>query len=327
MSLTSHLSQPGSPVQAFMQQRFSASSGFVRRHNAELSRLHTLRPRSSNAPYSLLGTAIDYRIRYYFEGALNQVLVAQHGAMLLSPGQPLDLGNLMAGEPGADPGPVPYRTLEASCVSDFFRSLADLVARLPWGQVLERDDEEMLCRYCVVLAYFDQAVRAGPQRLADSPLLRDHRPSVDKLLSVAERDWVEDLAAQSRLFHEGAAGRLTEPCRLNPTFEGSNDVGGADADLILGSALIDIKATVNPKIGRPWLWQLLGYALLDYSDQYGIDTVGVYLSRQGHFLEWPIEALVEEIASQPTSWDTARADFRQTAAAARVLDMDQRTTD
>ncbi len=158
-------------------------------------------------------------------------------------------------------------------------------------------------------------------------MLRDHRPSVDKLLSIAERDWVEDLAAQSRLFHERAAGRLTEPCWLNPTFEGSNDVGGADADLILGSALIDIKATVNPKIGRPWLWQLLGYALLDYSDQYGIDTVGVYLSRQGHFLEWPIEALVIEISPQPTSWDTARADFRQAAAAARVLDMDQRTTD
>ena len=295
-----------------MQQRFSATRAFVQRHNAELTSLDTLRPRFDNPPYSLLGTAVDYRIRYYFEDATEQLYAAHVGAMALSPGGPLDLGIMTVG--GSDPAPVAYPTLESSSVSNFFRSLNALVGRLPSRQRLEWHNEETLCRYCVVLAYFDQAGRSGPERLAETPLLRDRRPTVDDLLAIAEQGWVEDLAAQSRLFYERAGDRLVQTHQLNPKFEGSEDVQGADADLILGSVLIDIKATVNPKITRQWLWQLLGYALLDYSNKFGIDTVGVYLSRQGHFLEWPIEALAGQIASEAISWDAVRRDFRQMAS-------------
>lgn len=69
MSLTSHLKQDGSPVREFMQQRFGNTAGFVRRCNTALKELDTLRPSSSDAPHQLLGTAIDYRIRYYFQDA------------------------------------------------------------------------------------------------------------------------------------------------------------------------------------------------------------------------------------------------------------------
>ena len=173
-----------------------------------------------------------------------------------------------------------------------------------------------MCRFCVGLAYFDQAFRTGPERLADSPLLRDRRPAVEDLLSIAPPEWVEDLVAQSRLFCERARNRVMQPHWLNPTFEGSNDVGGADADLIMGTSLVDIKATVTPRIGRQLLWQLLGYALLDYSNQYGIDTVGVYFSRQGHFVEWPVDRLAQEISSnEAISWDVVRSDFQQAISA------------
>ena len=297
-----------------MQEHFGAASGFVRRQNAALGSLSTIRPQVGKAPYSSLGTAIDYRIRYYFQEAINQSLVAEQGAMLLAGGDgPIDLLNVFFDSPGL--GTRSYPILEASFVSDFFYALTELVEGLPCGQLLEKRDEEMLCRFCIILAYFDQAFRAGPERLADSPLSRDRNPTVEDLLSIAQHEWVEDLAAQSRLFHERVGGRVMQPHWLNPTFDGSSDVGGADADLIMKSTLIDIKATVNPKIGRPWLWQLLGYALLDYSDQYGIDTVGVYLSRQGCFLEWPIEVLISEISSRDTiSWDVMRRDFRQMAS-------------
>ena len=295
-----------------MEQRFGATNAFVRRHNPKLKSLDTLRPQSATAPYALLGTAVDYRIRYYFEDAVRQWLAAHVGAMLLCPGQPLDLGNTTV--KGLDLGPVRYPTLDAPSVSDFFCSLTAFVERLPRGQRLDRNNEETLCRYCVVLAYFEEAGRVGPRFLVDSPLLRVRRPTVDDLLSLPEDAWVEDLAAQSRLFYERAGDRISQPHWLNPIFEGTDDVGGADADLILGSVLIDIKATVNPKITRAWLWQLLGYALLDYSDRYGINAVGVYLSRQGHFLEWPIDTLAGQIASQADSWDAVRRDFRQMAS-------------
>ena len=294
-----------------MQEHFGAAAGFVRRENAALGDLSTIRPKVEDVPYSLLGTAVDFRIRFHFQGAINQLQVAQEGAMLLvGGGGPIGLEYLYLDSPHHVPGSNP--TLEASSVSEFFRALTEFVARLPYGQPLPRHDEETLCRFCVVLAYFDQAFRAGPKRLADSPLMRNHCPAVEDLLSIARHEWVEDLAAQSRLFCERVGGWVTQPHWLNPTFGGSSDVGGADADLIVGSTLIDIKATVNPKIGRPWLWQLLGYALLDYSDHYGIDTVGVYLSRQGCLLEWPIEALANEISSRgEVSWNAVRRDFRQ----------------
>ncbi|MFJ8888917.1 hypothetical protein ACIRJR_36750 [Streptomyces sp. NPDC102402] len=36
-------------------------------------------------------------------------------------------------------------------------------------------------------------------------------------------------------------------------------------------------------------WQLTGYLLLDATDQYRIDTVGLYRSRSGALTSWPVD--------------------------------------
>jgi hypothetical protein len=65
-------------------------------------------------------------------------------------------------------------------------------------------------------------------------------------------------------------------------FTGSTDIGGADADFIVDGLLLGRKAAVTPsRLGTGEIYQLAGYLLLDYDDQYGIDRVGLYLSRQG----------------------------------------------
>jgi hypothetical protein len=67
-------------------------------------------------------------------------------------------------------------------------------------------------------------------------------------------------------------------------------VGGADSDLIVGDLLIDVQGTVAPsRLGKQELFQLLGYALLDYDDEYGIRRLGFYLSRFGRLVTWPVE--------------------------------------
>jgi hypothetical protein len=72
-----------------------------------------------------------------------------------------------------------------------------------------------------------------------------------------------------------------------PVFAGSGDIGGADADYILDGLLLDCKATKDPRrLGREEIYQLAGYLLLDYDDQFGIDQVGLYLSRQGGLITW-----------------------------------------
>ena len=167
----------------------------------------------------------------------------------------------------------------------------------------------MLCRYCLVLANLESAFRAGPHVMEGTPLVQKHDPTVDDLLAVHGEDAVTDMAAQSRLFLEAAADRLTGPHVLNPTFDGSADVGGADADLILDATLIDIKSTIAPKLSRSWLWQIICYCMLDYTDEYRLTACGIYLSRQGIFLEWPLTELVESI-STGIRWPTVREAFR-----------------
>ena len=67
----------------------------------------------------------------------------------------------------------------------------------------------------------------------------------------------------------------------------SSDIGGADADFVLGGLLPDCKATTMAgKLGRDEINQLAGYLLVDYHDAFGINQVGLHLSRQGAMITW-----------------------------------------
>jgi transcriptional regulator with XRE-family HTH domain len=47
------------------------------------------------------------------------------------------------------------------------------------------------------------------------------------------------------------------------------------------------KSTTTPgRLGRDEIYQLAGYLLLDYPDEFGISRVGLYLSRQGATITW-----------------------------------------
>ena len=105
------------------------------------------------------------------------------------------------------------------------------------------------------------------------------------------------MCSMSWLFHDRYQNGLSGHFVLNPTFDGSVDVDGADADFILANCLIDIKSTISPKISKLFLYQILGYAILDYSDQYHLGEVGFYFTRQGVTLQWPISDLLYELSS------------------------------
>ncbi len=82
---------------------------------------------------------------------------------------------------------------------------------------------------------------------------------------------------------------------LNPVFAASSQlVGGADADLITGDLLVDIKTTKKSAIDVVHLDQLLGYLLLARKARSVdptfpvVDRVGLYYSRHGHL--WSVGA-------------------------------------
>jgi hypothetical protein len=139
---------------------------------------------------------------------------------------------------------------------------------------------------------------------------------------------VADIGQQMRLAETAFGEFRALPRRAvtcGPSFAGSADIGGADADFILGGLLLDCKATTMPgTLGRDEIYQLAGYLLLDYRDEFGISRVGLYLSRQGATISWdageflrllgsaePLPAVREQLRRHLTTW---RARSRSTDA-------------
>jgi hypothetical protein len=91
-------------------------------------------------------------------------------------------------------------------------------------------------------------------------------------------------------------------------------LSGADADIILDGCLIDFKATINPKFERDWLYQVLGYAFLDFEDSYHIHSVGLYLARQGVLIQWPLVTLLKDLTGASVTLDALREEFRAKVA-------------
>ena len=114
-----------------------------------------------------------------------------------------------------------------------------------------------------------------------------NRPRMDPVGTLEEppNDVVEDMKALWGLLeeHRGFFGS-SEVVSYNPTFgEASMMVGGADADLVVGTTLVDIKTTV--KWGYMWAdaAQLVGYYVFAamVGDPWPIDRLAIYRSRFG----------------------------------------------
>lgn len=304
MSLTTELRDRASPVTRFFMEHFPNIRPIQKAWRRKVAGSKTLHPhfptkgrRYERPPYNTIGTALDYRLRYYFS-ARSPLFAAAWGALLYEHGRMIE-----------DPPVVPAPML----ISAFFVSLDKKLSRLqPVRRRLKRPQEVQLCRYCYVLALFEELYRAGWE--IDSPLYYlDSTATVDDLLSVAAPAWVDDLCNLSWTFYDRFRPLLSQRAVLNPGFEGAGDVGGADADIIVGSCLVDIKTTVKPDwLDRAWIYQLLGYVLLDYHNQYGIESVGIYLSRQGGLIRWPLAELATMLTGAPRlSFFRLRREFRE----------------
>ncbi len=80
---------------------------------------------------------------------------------------------------------------------------------------------------------------------------------------------------------------------FGPTFSASRWIGGADADIIDERCLIDVKCVTRPSSATKFVRQVIAYALLDAKDEYGLDSVGIYLARQGILWKIPLDDIAE----------------------------------
>lgn len=239
------------------------------------------------AAYGQVGTAIDYRIRYHFAHTLGSELVAWNGAVFLA-----DWRDQRAIALERVRGLALRAPLSQACLDSFFRNLDRSVGEIgPCRRPPSDAEERTLARFCLVLAALE-AVRRWPLAWPP-PWLSGHAPrDTADLLSLVPDEWVDDAATLGAAFSKRHAAWRGSDAVLNPTFDGSADIGGADGDFIIDGCLWDIKTITGQGARSIDLYQILGYALLDYGDAYSIERVGLFFPRHGTHLSWPISELI-----------------------------------
>lgn len=163
--------------------------------------------------------------------------------------------------------------------------------------LLPEEIEERLDRVCYAAAWYEETFRAAT--VFPGTVLGDAGETVtleDLLTSVPDYVLI-DIAQVVGLAEDGLARvrSATSPDDVTtaPTFAGSALVGGADADWIAGGLLCDVKSTTTPRrLEAKDVWQLAGYALLDFEDRYAIKQVGWYFSRLGRLISWDFPELL-----------------------------------
>lgn len=138
-------------------------------------------------------------------------------------------------------------------------------------------------------------------------------------IGFVDEDDMEDLRGLISVV-EPSIFRTELLCMVNPTFgEASVLVGGADADLVIGDNLIDIKTTIRPVLTLSVFNQLLGYYVLHEIGGLGnlkpkpkTERVSVYFSRHACLCTLALEDLIN-LETFPTfvKWFKQRASERK----------------
>ncbi|HEX3790844.1 MAG TPA: hypothetical protein VHW44_23480 [Pseudonocardiaceae bacterium] len=236
--------------------------------------------------------------------------------------------------PPVDPGTEPD-LLQERLLADFFdRTVRGLEDQAPPGQLAPAAAEPTLLRTCFVLSAWENIYRANT--LIDTLFALHERGTyhMEELRSVAPEATVAELTRLvTRTRTSGvlqqwrdAAGRPAPGAPLGVAAPVIVD-NWADADLLIGRpgstgghTLVDVKTVVrtdHPDRTSRWLWQILGYAWLDVTDRWGIESVALYFARHGLQLTWPVDELAEELAGPGVKVNELRAEFREVAE--RVL--------
>lgn len=307
MSLTSELNRR-SPVSQFIRRQFPNIPQMVRAANKQAAGTEPMLAPAGTAPRTLadLGMATDYRIRFnYPEMDLEQTKARQAGALLelfVNTETPL-----------LDPSQDIYEVVPGHILDGFFYELKNFLTLVrPDQGVLNPSDEATLCRYCYIMAMMEEGLRSG---VIHAGLMWQPRDVAEFISKPPE--WIlDDIAAQNALYREAMAEFLNQPATLNPTFKGSADVGGADADLIVGGCLIELKSS-RRNLASKDLYQAIGYCLLDYEDKHGINAVSVYRSRYGINHCWEIDDFLIRAMQQPERLPVVRDKLGQALQAQR----------
>lgn len=170
-------------------------------------------------------------------------------------------------------------------------------------------DRALLARACWALALCVAVYREGlPPGSALARLLGRPPAPLPGLLDLAPAAGVGELTELFALAQTRLLPHLERPVTPGPEFTLSRWCN-ADADLIAGRLLVDLKVKLGPKsastgrrhatLARTDLYQVIAYALFDSADRYRLDEVGLYTARYGALVTWPLTGLLRALSGDP----------------------------
>ncbi len=281
MSLTSMLAKRGLPLRDFFEL-YLPNCAYMQKEWKSCGK-PTIIP-EGQINWGFVGAAFDYRMRYFFTVTPPDHFNAAKGAKF---------------------SPEIYLLFK-----EFSTNLTDFLSlNDPRARVLSSESERQLLSYCYVLAIYESLFRA---RVATNPLfnLPAGASTVDQL-SMAPVAAIDDLYNLTNAAVDTLKNLFVKPIIANPTFTGSKDVGGADGDLIIENCLVEIKTTKATSLDKEMIYQLLGYVLLDYDDEYHMDEIGFYLSRVPALIKFPLEEAIEIMSNKAYNLINLRAEMRK----------------
>lgn len=300
-ALTRELDNPRSPVRAFLDKRLASGLRAVQTRYRK-GAPGTLLVSGGTANAGTVGTAADWLLRFLIHPAPS-LSIPLHGAAIVDPAVP---GKALL--------PAFYAISESLGLPQPAQSIS--VHTFTGPTAGSTAQPELLARACWAIALFTEAFRAGQFLALSGPLGRFQTvtPSGEELLNLAPDDALEQLAAFRRVFDDVLLPALADrpgTWALGPTFAGSPTIGGADADLIAAGLLIEVKTSKKkPSLALVDLFQLIGYALLDFNDAFRLDSMGLFTARYGYLATWNLAEVLEELSGRPVSLPALREEFR-----------------
>lgn len=311
MSLTDVVADSSSALAVFIDDRFPAISDLAHEIGTQVAdcAVPAVRERGRIVPWRTVGTAIDHRLRLAFTP---DAVPKPPGEQCLSPESTNAISAgvyyALAVSSGGDHHPLYAKiaSLGLELISRFqelTREIApcDPTIRIDLGGRIERE----LCTLCYAGAWYDGLHRTGDiedERHQELRYAASTSGDLDDMLTAISEIAVTNMV---NLVHHAELSDITalrervpggRTCVSGPTFSGSRDVDGADADLVVDHLLLEIKTHANPAAtARDTLRQLVGYLLLDYGDSYKLARAGVYYVRQARLIQWRIPDLLQAL--------------------------------
>ncbi len=259
--------------------------------------------------WGMLGTAIDYRLQFaighpdlhsgaLFGGVLRCQEVAADAAGLMQLMDGSARRRSWLDDNGDEAFPPP--DLRYNVGLELIEHLDGLIRlHRPYDRghsiLLDSGTEQDFDRDVYAAAWYNTVYRSRLVSLPGSPLEHPDGMTLSSLLMAVPSYALEDIAAMVKLAERGldSLRRHSKPeeVALAPVFSASGLVGGADADMIVGGLLLDVKADAKAYdiVERQTAHQLAGYALLDTKNHYGINQVGWYAARIGSLATWELD--------------------------------------